>query len=254
MPVVEGEHAGAHRPLPADLAAAAIEGQQPDLEPAVGAEAVRVEELLAAMKWTTAPAPGDGLAGARRSEEHQVPDHDRRRMPPALDPPLPADVFARAPAERRRRPGPGAGPGSAPPGPVGFRAGLGRAGGCRAAGERGNRNERREQQRPSGGTREETHRGAAVASAPGERKAWRWSTPRRNTAPPGDCGRRPDPFAQRAFGDDLELAPRPEDGQVPLDAADQDVSFVADGRGVVSGRVVTDGPGKGRRRSRGRAR
>ena len=253
MPVVEGERARSAPPAASGPRRCRGRGPATDLEPAVGAEAVRVEELLAAHEMgPPRPAPGTAspeLAAVRNTrspttigDECPRPSIRRfqRMFSPAPQRSGAADP-ALAPAPGPRHPGQS---GSAPvwigPVDVGPPASA------------GNRNERREQ-RPSGGTREETHRGAAVASAPGERKAWRWSTPRRNTAPPATAGDarplRPASFRRRS----RTRAP-PEDGQVPLDAADQDVFLRSRPERRGSGRVVTDGPGKGRRRSRGRAR
>ena len=163
--VVVGERAGAHHPPPAENSAVAVEREQQHVQPLVGAQAVGVQELLAADEMGDGPVPGHLLARDGAGQKDEVPDHDGRRMAAALDRRFPDDVLVHAPAERRAglRLGPAAG--AAPLGPARRRV-LGRPG---ARG--GRETQGHEGRHPDGAIRRKRHCGGVVAPAPGDRKA-----------------------------------------------------------------------------------
>ena len=100
--VVVGERSGAYLPAPAQRSAPPVEGEQQHVQPLVGAQAVGMQELLAAHEMDDRPGPGHLLAGGGRGEENQIAHDDGRRMPLALNGRLPADVLVRSPAKRGR--------------------------------------------------------------------------------------------------------------------------------------------------------
>ena len=125
--VVVGKRSGAHDPPPPDLAAFAFDRDQQDVHAVVGAQAVGVQELLAAEEVDDRLVPGNRFSGYGRGDEHQIAHHDRGGMPPALEGQPPADVLLRRPVSGSPRFGLSRAPRAPPLGPLGLGVGGGRA-------------------------------------------------------------------------------------------------------------------------------